>query len=272
MPGWLYKADTTTGADFARFRALLSRHGASVSLVETGQNLAVEDNARLIEDRIRHAGRSGKAIVVVSGSKGGPEVALALSNLRQDPDARQVKAWLNIGGLMAGTPLADTALTWPTCWFVYLAVLPDSSFDGIRSVSTARSTARRKDLELPADVLVVNYVAVPLSGDISRQASEGYRRLRADGPNDGLTYLPDAIVPDSVTIPEIGVDHYFRAANIDLRAIALTRAIVRHAKNTPMAQHDVSYRRVRTSNGEHGLAVGELYRGIRGGMPLTPNR
>jgi hypothetical protein len=230
VPGWLYKSDSTTGADFARFRAHLSRHGARVALIETGENLSVEENAKLIEAQILRLAASRQQLILVSGSKGGPEVALALSNLRDHPAGRQVKAWLNIGGLLHGTRLADVGLSWPTCWFVYLAVLPDRSFEGIRSLSTAQSTTRLAAIQLPQDTLVVNYLGIPLSGQVSDQARGGYSRLKMDGPNDGLTYLAEAIAPNSVTIPELGVDHYFRRSDIDLKSLALARAIARHVK------------------------------------------
>ncbi len=230
IPGWLYKSDPTTGADFARFRAHLSRHGARVALIETGENLSVEENAKLIETQILHFARSPEQLILVSGSKGGPEVALALSNLRDHPAGRQVKAWLNIGGLLHGTRLADVGLSWPTCWFVYLAVLPDDSFEGIRSLSTTQSTIRLTAIKIPHDTLIVNYLGVPLSGQISDQARGGYSRLYMDGPNDGLTYLAEAIAPNSVTIPELGVDHYFRRSDIDLKSLALARAITRYVK------------------------------------------
>ncbi len=237
VPGWLYKSDNTTGADFAQFRALLSRHGAKVELIETGENLSVEDNAQLIEARILSLMASWQHVIVVSGSKGGPEVALALSNLRNHSTGRSaVKAWLNIGGLLHGTALADAALRWPTCWFVYLFVLPDGSFDGIRSLAIARGANRLAATIPPQDVLIVNYIGIPLSGQVSDQARGGYSRLKKDGPNDGLTYIRDAIAPNSVTIPELGVDHYFRHPDIALKSLALARAITRHVKHSGAQQ------------------------------------
>jgi hypothetical protein len=230
VPGWLYKSDPTTGADFARFRKHLSRHGARVALMETGENLSVEENAKLIEAQILRLTRSREQLILVSGNKGGPEVALALSNLRGHPAGLQVKAWLNIGGLLHGTRLANVGLSWPICWFVYLAVLPDGSFDGVRSLSTTQSKTRLTAIKLPQDTLIVNYLSVPLSGQVSDQARGSYARLQMDGPNDGLTYLAEAIAPNSVTIPELGVDHYFRRSDIDLKALALARAITRHVK------------------------------------------
>lgn len=151
-------------------------------------------------------------------------------------ELRDRSAWLNVGGLLHGTPLADVGLSWPTCWFVYLAVLPDRSFEGIRSLSPAPSATRLTAIIFPQDTLIVNYLGIPLSGQISDQARGGYSRLKMDGPNDGLTYLAGAVAPNSVTIPELGVDHYFRRPDIDLKSLALARAVIRHIRQNDARQ------------------------------------
>jgi hypothetical protein len=227
VPGWLYKSDTKTGADFAGFRTLLASHGARVRLLETGENQSVEENAQVIEKQLSQLATTNQKIILVSGSKGGPEVALALSNMGDTAAGRNVKAWLNIGGLLNGTRLTDIGLSWPMCWVVSMTVLPDGSFEGIRSLDSARSVARAHLLNVPQHTLIVNYVGIPLSGQVSDQARGGYSILRSDGPNDGLTYLTDAMAPNGVTIPELGVDHFFRRPDMELRSLALARAISR---------------------------------------------
>jgi hypothetical protein len=161
VPGWLYRTDPATGADLARTRALLSSRGADVALAATDENGAVERNAMLIAQQLRalHAESPARRVVLVSVSKGGAETALALSMLRDEPSAAAVRAWVNIGGLLAGTALADIGASWPACWLVQLAVLPDASFEGIRSLSTQRSVERASRLQLPSHVLVVSYMS-----------------------------------------------------------------------------------------------------------------
>ncbi|MGH8594430.1 MAG: hypothetical protein ACREV3_11405 [Gammaproteobacteria bacterium] len=237
VPGWLYRTDTTTGADFAQFRALLASHGAHVALAQTGENASVEDNAEFIAAQIRGIAASRQQVVIVSASKGGPETALALSMLGDEAASKYVMVWVNIGGLLHGTQLADFGLTWPVCWFVQLAVLPDGSFEGIRSLSVAQSERRWQDFRVPEHLLVVNYLGIPLSGQISELARGGYSRLRANGPNDGLTFLTDAIAPTGVTIPEFGVDHFFLRPDVEAKTLALVGAITRYIKQRD-AQHD----------------------------------
>jgi hypothetical protein len=146
------------------------------------------------------------------------------------PAARSVVAWVNLGGLLRGTPLADFALTWPARWLVRLLVLPDGSFEGIESLATERSARRRSGLRLPAHVLPINVVAIPLSGQVSAPAKSGYSGLRVQGPNDGLTFVTGAISADGVTIPELGADHHFRTPDIEAKALALARALTQHAR------------------------------------------
>ena len=51
--------------------------------------------------------QSGHRLIVVSASKSGPEVALALTKLGP-AGTRHIAAWVNIVGALQGTPLADT--------------------------------------------------------------------------------------------------------------------------------------------------------------------
>lgn len=237
VPGWLYRTDPTTGADFAQFRKLLADHGARTALIETGENATVEDNAVLIADSVRRIAAVERRIVLVSGSKGGPEVELALGQLLDAPSARGVVAWVNIGGLLRGTPLADFALSWPARWLVRWAIVPDGSFEGIESLAPARSARRRQALRLPAHVLTINLVAIPLSGQVSAPARSGYARLRAHGPNDGLTFVTDAIAAGGVTIPVLGADHYFRTPDIEAITLALARALAEHVRDRAGTRH-----------------------------------
>jgi hypothetical protein len=74
---------------------------------------------------------------------------------------------------------------------------------------------------------VVNYLGVPFSGDITRGGRFGYRRILPQGPNDGLTLLPDAIVPGGETLVKLGLDHYYLDPRIDQKTAALARLLLR---------------------------------------------
>jgi hypothetical protein len=226
-PGWFYRAQSENGADFAKPRAALEQAGADTTLLEVDENGTVERNAGRIADQLRRLGRHGRKIIVVSASKAGPEVALALTELQQRGEAHPVKTWVNIGGLLRGSALADMALTWPARWYVKLFVIGGRSFDGIESLVTSASAERANRTRLPPKLLVVNYVGIPLSGQVSGRARLGYSLLRAEGPNDGLTPILDEITSGSITIAELGLDHFYGDPGMPIKTVALARTVIR---------------------------------------------
>lgn len=226
-PGWLYRSEQGNGADFARPRQTLIESGARTVMLDIEENGTIERNAQLISQQLGELSHSNPAIIVVSASKAGPEVALALSELHRRQPNHGVKAWVNIGGILQGTALADRAVTWPWCWFVKLFVLHGHSFDGIESMTTWRSAQRKDQVAIPPDMVVVNYIGIPLSGHVTERARPGYALMREQGPNDGMTPIVDEIAPASITIAELGLDHFFVDPNIDTKTIALANAVIR---------------------------------------------
>ena len=69
------------------------------------------------------------------------------------------------------------------------------------SMGTGPSQKRFTRLRIDADVLIINYVGIPLSGQLSKFARDKYPLLRDAGPNDGLTLLTDAIAPKTQWSP-----------------------------------------------------------------------
>lgn len=226
VPGWFYRSQPENGADFARPRAVLDAAGARTKLLEIDENGSIERNADEIEKTILDLSRVEKTILLVSASKAGPEVALALLNLRQSRSLHGVKAWVNIGGLLRGSTLADDALEWPARWYVKLFIIGGRSFEGIQSLNTTRSVKRADAITLPPEIVVMNYVGIPLSGQVSDRARLGYSLMRDEGPNDGLTQIVDGIQPDSITIAELGLDHFFGDPDIHIKTVALAKTVI----------------------------------------------
>jgi hypothetical protein len=227
-PGWFYESNPGTGAAFTAQRALLGRLGVDARLIPVVENGTVEANAAIIADEIRRFAATGQPVILVSASKGGPEVAHALGHLLTPDEAAPVQAWVNVGGLLKGAPLADWASAWPQRWLArayywYQDLDPGES---IASLTTARSAARFARQTIPAHVLIVNFVGVPLSGHISPGAEFGYARTRKAGPNDGLTALVDELAHGGPAILQVGLDHYYRDPEIDLKTLALAFTVL----------------------------------------------
>jgi hypothetical protein len=227
VPGWFYETQPGTGADFFRQRLLLDRLGVENELVPVVENGTVEENAHIIAKQIRRRGE-GKGVILVSASKGGPEVAHALGYLLASEETRPVLAWINIGGLLRGSPLADLATSWPISWIVpfYFDLEGLDPGESVASLTTAESKERLERQTIPPHVMLINFVGIPLSGHVSEAARFGYGRMRGLGPNDGLTPIIDELAHGGRTIVQIGLDHYYRDPALDLKTVALAITVV----------------------------------------------
>jgi hypothetical protein len=224
-PSWLYKSHPENGADFANQRRILESLGIRNGLIESGESDSVEDNAAVIVRTVRERGCGGGPIVLVSASKSGAEAAMALSGLTAE-DSSCVAAWINIAGALRGTPLADSALRAPVRWLARgIFWLSGWSWDALESLETAQSRRRLDTLRLPESVLVLNVVAVPVSGSVGYQVYPGYQVLNAFGPNDGVVLMADTVWPGGVNIAALGADHLFARWRDDGHILAMLRAL-----------------------------------------------
>jgi hypothetical protein len=225
-PSWMYRSHPETGADFAVQRQLLDRLGISNVLIVTRESASVEDNAAAIAEAVRGLGADGNGVILVSASKSGAEVALALSRVLSPDESARVVAWVNIVGALAGSPLADSALRPPVSWIARTVFwLRGWDFAGLISMATAPSRARLRGGRVPDSIAVVNVVAVPLSRTVGFKVWSGYRLLRRHGPNDGVVLLADTVWPGGINLVSIGPDHLFAPREDDAYSLALLRAI-----------------------------------------------
>ena len=228
-PGWFYESNPETGADFHRQRALFERLGIEHRLVRVVENGTIETNAAIIANELRALDPERDRVMLVSASKGGPEVAHAIGHLLRPEETRPVEAWVNVGGPLRGSPLADWATSWPIAWLapLYFAYVEERDpGDSVASLTTARSEARLAREDIPEHVLIINFVGVPLSGHISEASEFGYARMRPLGPNDGLTPVIDKLAHGGGAIVQVGLDHYYRDPDLDLKTVALALTVV----------------------------------------------
>ncbi|MCP4371559.1 MAG: hypothetical protein GY797_26080 [Deltaproteobacteria bacterium] len=59
------------------------------------------------------------------------------------------------------------------------------------------------------NIIVLNYLGLSLSGQLSKYSKDKYPLLILEGPNDGLALLSDILAPNSLTIIALGSDHFF---------------------------------------------------------------
>ena len=232
VPGWDYVSNGgLTGADFAKPRELATRAGFENHLVRLPPTGSVEAGARVLAAEIARHRRSGKKILLAGTSSAGPAIHLALGELLDEQELSSVKVWLNLGGILRGTPLVDYFEEQPQRLLLdFYAWVKGWDRQAVSSMGTVPSRSRFLRLQLHSDIVVINYVGIPLSGQLSRLSGTGYRMLRSDGPNDGLVLLTDVIAPDSLTVVALGSDHFFAEdPEIDRKTVALMRLVVGYA-------------------------------------------
>ncbi len=225
-PPWLYESHPEVGGDFARQRRMLERLGITHRLIPTPESGSVEDNAAIIAAAVRETGCDGHPVLLVSISKSGAEVALALSRLLTPEETTCVAGWLNAGGALYGTPLADGALRPPASWVTRTVLwFMGWSMAGLTSITTAASRERLDGARIPDSIAVVNVVAVPVSGTVGRTLYGSYKVLRRYGPNDGVVLIADTVWPGGANLVALGSDHFLTSLQEDAPGLALLRAV-----------------------------------------------
>jgi hypothetical protein len=225
-PAWLYRGFPENGADFARQRRLLDRLGIANRLIPSEESGSIEENAAIIAEAVREARRAGGDVVLVSTSKSGAEVAHALTRVLTPEETIGVVGWLNAGGALRGTPLADDAASPPNSWVTRsIFWLARWRWDGLTSMMTGPSRKRLEGARLLDSIAVLNLVAVPVSGTVGAKLTWTYRTLSRHGPNDGVVLLADAVWPDGINLVALGSDHFLTVLQEDAYGMALLKAL-----------------------------------------------
>jgi hypothetical protein len=227
IPGLFYKTHPETKGDLREAERLVQSMGVATDRVESGDADTVEANAQCIADFIVQHKNDRRELILVSASKGGPEVLYALGKLVPKAAAHRVRAWVSIGGVLRGSPVADQYLSAPRAWLANIAAwwmgFPS---DMVASLSTGRSLARFAELSMPKHIQILHYVAVPLSGTITREVRDPYETMQPHGPSDGFTLLTDELLPGGKVITDIGLDHRYADPRIAAKTAALTRVVL----------------------------------------------
>ena len=212
-------------------RRLFEAQGVDTHLAQTDENGAVEKNAAIVAAAIRAAAAQHRQIVLVSASKSGAEVAQALGLILEPQESSHVLAWLSIGGVLRGSPVADSLVGSVFCSIVRAKLALDGfDMEGLLSMQTARQRERFDSLQLPDHILYVNYVPAPLSGDVSKRGRFFYQTTKDAGPGDGLTLLVDELIPDGLVLLEPGIDHFLDHPDKNHRTQALFWVVMNHLR------------------------------------------
>ncbi len=234
VPAWDYvEMGPEIGTDFADTRKLLDQIGAENHLLAIEPVGSVERNAEIVAREIlRFSQQTTKALILVSGSSSGPAVAHALGEILEPQQLQQVKCWVNAVGILQGASFVDVLLSRPLCWGLRVFLLVKKwKFEDIESMSMRIRRERFQQVSIPRDIFILNYLSIPVSGNISQFARMAYKVIRKQGPNDGSALILDTMVPDGISIVSFGTDHFINFdPQIPLKVAAIGQTVVHHLK------------------------------------------
>ena len=224
VPGYDYEENgRVTGADLQDQVAILGRLGFRVEFVDVDPIGTVLECADVIGEALERLGE--EQILIAGPSSAGPAIHTALSRLGPGSG---VLAWLNLGGTLRGVPLLDWFQKFPQrVVFDTVVWAQDWRHESFESLTNRVLRERFEQLSIPSDIQVFNYVSMSLSGDISEFGWDKYLLMRSDGPNDGLSLLPDLLFPEGRTIVSPKGDHFFAEDPlIEQKSVALVVTIL----------------------------------------------
>ena len=225
VPGLDYN-DTTNGGNFARQRRLLTASGIQNELILTDDWGLTDDNAATVAKRLKELSEQHDKIIVVSASKGGLETAVALGKVLKPEETKSIKAWISVGGILNGSPVADTYLCWPKCWIAEIGLMTvGQKISLVQDVSYKKRAAEFTAFNFPDNIKRIHFVGAPLSTQIHKRIKGNYCSIKKFGPNDGITPLMDEVSNNGIIVSELGLDHYYSSPAIDKKTIALALVV-----------------------------------------------
>jgi hypothetical protein len=229
VPAAFYRENPRSGADGRVVRAQAERLGWGIELIPLASDGSILANARTIRDWIAAQGDS--RLVLVSLSKGGSDVKLALQLPGAEQAFERVACWINLCGILNGTPLSDWLLSWQVeaafsrLYYRMLGV----SVDFMRDLRRVPGGPLDFELRLPAHLQLISLVGFPLRRHMtSGLGRRCYDRVACHGPNDGVIVLSDVCAQPGLIYPIWGADHLLRSgADMDRLMNAVLRFVGR---------------------------------------------
>jgi hypothetical protein len=212
-PALFYRERPDIGGDGAVVQQAARAAGLDVDLLPVESGGTARQNARIIRELLPEYCRT--PTVLVSLSKGSADVRLAFETMDSLPAG--LTAWVNVSGLVHGTPAVDrlTSRWWSRWALRALLARNGAPFELTREFAATSGSALNRPARAPRGLLTINLIGCPLSCHLgTRFGRIRHRQMAPLGPNDGLTLLRDAIIEPGLVYPVLGADHYFQTADV----------------------------------------------------------
>ena len=225
-PGAFYQEFPHTGADGRLLLEQAERLGFRTAVIPSRSMGTLAENARIICDWLQR--QSGEPLVLVSVSKGGSDIKTALSLPGADEAFQHVHGWINVCGILEGSPMVNWLLESKVRQAFYRSLFwwRGYDFEVLRQLRHGPDGLLSFPLTLPEHLHAVHLIGFPLVEHLSnRLARKCHARLSPLGPNDGAVMLADLLPLPGQIYPVWGGDHYLRPS-WQLRRLA--RALLVH--------------------------------------------
>jgi len=217
VPGAFHQEYRHTGADGARMMELARSLGWEAQRIKLPDLSPMVENARLIAEILGRERR--RPTILLSLSKGSADVRTAFAIPQLAEAMADVRAWINLSGIVTGTPLVQWFRARPLrcCGVRVLLRLRGQRFAVIDELQRGAGSALDGPIQLPSGVRAIHVMGFPLVRHLSDPwAQRGHARLAPLGPNDGGgNLLVDALRLPGDVYPMFGADHYLRPRWID---------------------------------------------------------
>lgn len=223
VPGALYEERPDMGGDGRIIRELADDFGLQTDLIPLASLGSVRNNAALIANWLRK--HKSETMVLVSLSKGGTDLKMALSEPNAFELFPNIRAWINVCGPLHGSQMANWILESPLRTFFFRCQFrfQKRDFQFITDLRRDRNGGLNSKIEAPSHVKMLSLIGFPLQGQMTTRLSRFcHRTLARFGPNDGTTLLADLHHVQGEIYPAWGMDHYFRPASEAKKLIGAT--------------------------------------------------
>jgi hypothetical protein len=233
VPGASYREIPSSGVDGRLVREEAERIGCRTGLVPIASTGTLRQNARTICDWL--AAQPDRPLILVSLSKGAPDLKTALDEPDAEVAFRNAKAWISLCGLLDGTPIADWALSRsPGASLVrHYYRLRGRNLEFMNELRYRSGGPLDRPLRLPPHLRLISVAGFPLRKHLNRRASRRcHKQLERFGPNDGALVLSDVCALPGLLYPVWGADHYLQPKPEIFDVRALMRALLMHLDET----------------------------------------
>lgn len=224
VPGAYYREYPQFGGDGRLLREIAGEIGLFSEMIPLPSTATLHDNAAKILAYLQSL--KGKRVVLASLSKGSADVKTALQLPGAAHAFSHVTHWIDLSGILDGTPLATRVTRslplsmLARAWFWWRGY----EWRMVDDLAEKNSGPLCKPVQLPAHLRVIHVIGLPMTRHVTTpMAQRHHRRLSALGPNDGCMMLAQCVRWPGELYPIWGADHYLRPPE---RMKPLARAIL----------------------------------------------